>query len=79
MQRLKSTENGEALVRRRLARIAADLKEALEELPSDLRAQVAIGSAIAFVELVLDNHLGDEKATDPPSRPMGIAPPAETT
>ncbi|MEX1244984.1 MAG: hypothetical protein WEB59_05600 [Thermoanaerobaculia bacterium] len=75
--RLNSTEDRDALVRERLSRIAEELREVLDEMPSDLRAQVAIASAMAFVQLVLDRHLAEERPTDRVARPLGIVPPPE--
>lgn len=46
-------------------------------MPSDLGAQVAIASAMAFVQLVLDRHLAEERPTDRVARPLGIVPPPE--
>lgn len=75
--RLASSEDGQAFIRERLAHIAAELREVLDDMPSDLRAQVAIASAMIFVQLVLDHHLTEERPTDRVARPLGIVPPPE--
>jgi hypothetical protein len=75
--RLNSTEDRDALVRERLSRIAEELRELRDEMPSDLIAQVAIASAMAFVQLLLDHHFAEERPTDRVARPLGIVPPPE--
>jgi hypothetical protein len=75
--RLESTENREAAVRETLSRITAELRQALDDLPSDLQAQVAIWSAIAFVNLVLDHHLAAGCRAAATLGPIRIVPPPQ--
>jgi hypothetical protein len=45
------------ITRERLGRAMSELEQASDDLRADQRAQAAISSAIAFVQLVLEHHL----------------------
>jgi hypothetical protein len=58
-----SVENTGVLDRDRLRRILRELRGVLDDLPADLKVQVAIRSAIAFIESAAGLGPGDERST----------------
>lgn len=58
-----SVQNTGVLDRDRLRRILRELRGVLDDLPADLKVQVAIRSAIAFIESAVGLGPGDERST----------------